>query len=147
VPPALYIRHILRPRHVANAPPVAGCRRHPPRRFVSSSSAALVTPLGSAFLHRSVFVSTTTNLYIRTLLERGRAVVNFKHSSTRYTRGSFDAVTSSHYLCSTSRSSEHSLSKVIGTRWTIYENLIVIRVHDGLNTPAYGKPPHPLYHS
>jgi hypothetical protein len=34
VPSGLYIRHIPRP---ANAPPVAGYRRHPPYRFVSLS--------------------------------------------------------------------------------------------------------------
>lgn len=36
--------------NIANAPPIAGCRRHPPSRFVSSPSAALTTPLRAAFL-------------------------------------------------------------------------------------------------
>jgi hypothetical protein len=35
--------------NVANAPPVAGYRRHPPRRFVSSPSPAPTAPLGPAF--------------------------------------------------------------------------------------------------
>src|SRR5271163_1516609 len=39
--------------NVANALPDAGHRRYPPRRFVSSPSAAPTAPLGSAFLASS----------------------------------------------------------------------------------------------